>query len=222
MDNKTAVVVVDFQGDFTSLEKGFLAVAGTDKSYVDEVNKAVKGLRKAGFPIIATQDWHPKDHMSFFTNTPGKEAFDLLELDDGRDQVLWPPHCVQNTKNAGILLDEDLLDGVIKKGTDPKYDSYSGFFDDGGIKTGLEDLLIKKGIKTLLVFGLAADYCVRATVLDGIKQGFGVILVRDLCRGVAEETTRAALEQMEAAGAVLLDRLPDNLSDMAVSSLGHF
>ncbi len=83
---------------------------------------------------------------------------------------------------------------------DPAYDSYSGFFDDGGHSTVLEDLLRDRGINKLIVYGLTTDYCARATALDARSLGFEVVLIKQLCRGVAEETTRAAIEEMAAAG----------------------
>jgi len=88
------VIVVDVQGDFTKFKNGSLAVEGTDEAYVKRVEDQTKKLKEAGFPIFATQDWHPAKHLSFFSNHPGKKAFDVVKL-HGKDQVLWPPHCVQ-------------------------------------------------------------------------------------------------------------------------------
>ena len=82
-----------------------------------------------------------------------------------------------------------------------KFDSYSGFMDDGGAKTDLDKVLKAAGIKTLIVYGIATDYCVKATALDGLKEGYKVIVVQDLCRGVADETSKAALEEMRQKGA---------------------
>ncbi len=213
MTDKTAVLAVDVQGDFTQLKQGALAVEGTGKAYLDEVVACVEKFKKAGYPVIATQDWHPGDHISFYTNTPGAAVLDVLDI-DGRSQVLWPPHCIQESENAGILMDGALVDQVIQKGTHPKYDSYSGFFDDGGEPTGLEAALKERGIETIVVFGLATDYCVKATAMDGLGLGFKVVLVSDLCRAVSEDTGKAALEQMAKAGVRILPRLPENLSQI--------
>ncbi|MEH0021392.1 MAG: isochorismatase family protein [Desulfobacter sp.] len=199
----TAIVVVDVQGDFTACRQGALAVAGTDRAYLDTVDAETRRLKGLGYPVFATQDWHPGDHISFFSNHENKSAFDTLAMDD-RVQVLWPPHCIQDTENAEVLLDNSLFDAIVKKGTDTGYDSYSGFFDDGGQETGLEQMLKSRAIKKLIVYGLATDYCVRATVMDARALGFDVVLVASLCRGVAEETTRAALEEMAAAGVLIL------------------
>ncbi len=200
---KVAVIVVDVQGDFTTLHKGSLAVNGTDKAYLDAVVKATVALKKAGLPIYATQDWHPKNHMSFASNHPGKKPFQAIKLPDGRTQVLWPNHCVQGTPGAKVLLDKALFVKVVRKGMNPKYDSYSGFKDDGGAKTGLENILKAAGVKTLIVYGIATDYCVKATVMDGLAAGFKVVVVKDLCRGVAPKTSAAAWQAMKKAGAVL-------------------
>ncbi len=133
----------------------------------------------------------------------GRSVFDTLTIND-TVQVLWPPHCIQDTKNARVLVDNTLFESIVQKGMDPAYDSYSGFFDDGGHSTGLEDLLRDQGVKKLIIYGLTTDYCARATALDARSLGFEVVLVKGLCRGVAEETTRAALEEMAAAGVSIL------------------
>ena len=100
-------------------------------------------------------------------------------------QVLWPPHCVQGTENAKLLLDETFFDAVVKKGKDRRYDSYSGFQDDGGARTEMDGLLKKRSIQDLIVYGIATDYCVKATALDAAKAGYKVTVVEGLSRGVA-------------------------------------
>ena len=201
---RIGVVVVDVQGDFTAFKEGSLAVEGTDEKYVEAVEENTQKLKTTGLPILATQDWHPSSHVSFFSNHPGKKPFDVIKL-RGRDQVLWPPHCVQNTPGAEILLERRLLDATVKKGMDPQYDSYSGFQDDGGVKTDLEKFLKQEGIGKLIVYGIATDYCVRATALDGTALGYRVVLIRHLCRGVSPETSQKAIEEMKTKGVVVLD-----------------
>lgn len=201
---KVGVIVVDIQGDFTKLKNGSLAVEGTDEVYIKAVGENTKKLKEAGFPIFATQDWHPANHASFFTNHKGKKAFEVIKLHE-KDQVLWPPHCVQKTPGAEILLDSKLFKAVVKKGMDPQYDSYSGFQDDGGKKTEMDKLLKKDQIKKLVVYGIATDYCVRATVLDGVAAGYKVIMIKNLSRGVAPDTSQKAIEEMKAKGVVVLD-----------------
>jgi len=88
----------------------------------------------------------------------------------------------------------------VRKGTDPQYDSYSGFQDDGGKKTDLDRVLKKDGIKKLVLFGIATDYCVRATTLHAIAAGYKIIVIRNLCRGVAPDTSQKAIEEIKAKG----------------------
>ncbi len=200
------VIVVDVQGDFTSYKNGSLAVPGSDGAYVDAVRRATRVLHDAGLPIYATQDWHPREHMSFYTNHPGAEPFQPVELDDGRTHMVWPPHCVQHTEGAELLVDRALLHRVVQKGTDPRYDSYSGFRDDGGAHTEMDAALRKDGIRTLVVYGIATDYCVKATAIDARKAGYDVVVVAELCRGVAPDTSKAALDEMRAQGIRIADR----------------
>ena len=203
---KIGIIVVDLQGDFTKLKNGSLAVDGTDEAYIKAVEENTKKLKEAGYPIYATQDWHPKNHASFFTNHKGKKAFDIIKL-HGKDQVLWPPHCVQDTPGAEILLDKKLFKAVVRKGMDPQYDSYSGFQDDGGKKTEMDKLLKKEKIKKVVVYGIATDFCVRATALDAAAAGYKVIMIKNLCRGVAPDTSQKAIEDLKTKGVIVLDDL---------------
>ena len=202
----TGVIVVDVQGDFTTWKNGSLAVNGTDKAFVDKVREATIALSKKGYTVFATQDWHPADHISFAANHPGKKPFEVIKIED-RTQVLWPVHCVQGTENARILVDNNLFMAVVQKGRDPKYDSYSGFQDDGGAKTGMTKILKLNGIKDVIVYGIATDYCVRATAIDAADAGFGVTVVEGLCRGVAPDTSAQALKDMEAKGIKIVKEL---------------
>lgn len=193
------VIVVDVQGDFTTLKNGSLAVKGTDKAFVDKVQQATEALKNKGFPIFATQDWHPKDHISFYTNHAGKKPFEAIQI-DGRTQVLWPPHCIQDTENAGLLLDGNLFLAVVRKGRDKKYDSYSGFQDDGGKQTEMAEILKRSGVKELIVYGIATDFCVKATAIDAAKEGYKVTVIENLCRGVAPESSAKAIQEMKDKG----------------------
>ncbi len=201
-----AAIVVDMQGDFTTMKKGSLAVAGTDEAFVKKVENATKELASHGFVIFATQDWHPAEHVSFHVNHDGKKPFDVIEV-NGKPQVLWPVHCVQGTENARILVDNNLFMAVVKKGKDHRYDSYSGFQDDGGAKTEMAKILKRNGIQKVVVYGIATDYCVKATAVDAKNAGFKVIVVEDLCKGVAPETTKKAFEEMAAAGIKVIKTL---------------
>ena len=195
----TGVIVVDVQGDFTTWKSGALAVEGTDAAFIEKLRNATESLKQSGHAVLATQDWHPSDHISFYTNHPGRKPFDVVDVRNTK-QVLWPPHCVQGTENAKLLLDGALFDAVVKKGKDRRYDSYSGFQDDGGARTEMDGLLRKRGIRELIVYGIATDYCVRATALDAAKAGYTVTVVAGLSRGVAPDTTAKALEEMQANG----------------------
>ncbi len=203
---ETGVVVVDLQGDFTTWKGGALAVAGTDEAFVQKVSEATVSVKRMGVKIYGTQDWHPTDHVSFVTNHPGKKVLESIEI-NGRTQILWPPHCVQNSAGAELLLDSSVFEVIVRKGQDSRFDSYSGFQDDGGGKTGLDDVLKAGGIKVLLIYGLATDYCVKSTALDGIANGYRVVVVEDLCRGVAPETTAKALEEMRAKGIIIVKEI---------------
>jgi len=197
-----ALILVDPQNDFCP--GGALAVPQGDA--IIPVANAL--LEK--FPlVVATQDFHPRDHGSFAANHPGKAAYSLIEL-QGLPQVLWPVHCVQGTVGAAFHsgLRTQAITRVFPKGTDPTIDSYSGFFDNGKRKgTGLGEYLREQGVTRLFVLGLATDYCVRATVLDALHLGFSTTLVVDGCRAVNLQPGdgERAIAEMAAAGATLLD-----------------
>lgn len=199
----TGVIVVDVQADFTELKSGTLAVPGTDAGYIQALQTATNHLFEKGLPIYFTQDWHPVDHVSFFTNNPGTEPYQTIEIGAGRTQVMWPPHCVQNTLGAEMLIRVEKPAGIVKTGSNPKFDSYSGFVDDGGNQTELASFLQRDGIKNLIIYGLATDYCVRATAIDAADEGYQVTLIEDLSKGVAPETTARALEEMKAKGVII-------------------
>jgi nicotinamidase/pyrazinamidase len=199
----TGVIVVDLQADFTELKSGSLAVPGTNAKYIEAVQQATQRFSDQGLAIYLTQDWHPVDHVSFFTNNPGTEPSQVVEI-DGRHQVMWPPHCVQDTAGAEFVITIKGSIRAVSKGNDKRFDSYSGFADDGGRKTSLNEMLQKDGIEKLIVYGLATDYCVKATVLDALKAGYQVELMLDLCRGVSSDTTENAIVEMRAAGAVII------------------
>ena len=203
---KIGVIVVDMQGDFTTLKKGSLAVKGTDEAFVQKVEEATVDLAKHGFVIFGTQDWHPADHVSFHINHDGKKPFELIQV-NGKPQVLWPPHCIQGTENARVLVDNNLFLTIVKKGQDTRFDSYSGFQDDGGAKTEMAKILKRNAIQKVVVYGIATDYGVKATAMDAKKAGFKVIVVEDLCKGVAPGTTQKALEEMTAASITVIKTL---------------
>ena len=192
-----ALILVDIQRDF--LPGGALAVAQGD-AVVPVANRVAPGFRH----VIATQDWHPGDHSSFAVNHAGRKPGDCVKL-GGLDQILWPVHCVQGTHGAAFApgLARGSISRVVRKGTDPRIDSYSGFFDNGHLKaTGLEPLLRALGVRRVHVMGLATDYCVRFTALDARRAGFEVVLVVDGCRAVnlSPRDGDRAVAEMRSAG----------------------
>jgi nicotinamidase/pyrazinamidase len=208
--DKAGVIVVDVQGDFTTWKQGSFAVPGTDKFFVEKVENATRELARKGLLVFGTQDWHPPDHVSFYTSHSGRKPFQSIEI-EGRTQVLWPPHCLQGTQNARVLVDNSLFLAIVKKGKDPKYDSYSGFKDDGGDKTEMERILKRSGIRNVIVYGIATDYCVKATAIDAVNGGFKVTVVEGLSKGVAPDTTKAALQEMKEKGIRIVIE-PDELT----------
>jgi nicotinamidase/pyrazinamidase len=100
-----------------------------------------------------------------------------------------------------------LFKAVVRKGMDPQYDSYSGFQDDGGKKTQMDKLLKKDKIKKVVLYGIATDYCVRATALHAVEADYKVIVIKNLCRGVASDTSQMAIEEMKSKGVVILEDL---------------
>lgn len=192
-----ALILVDLQPDF--LPGGALAVPGGD-----EVVPFARHVMREFACVVATQDWHPRDHGSFASQHPGKHPGELVEL-HGLTQVLWPDHCVQGTPGAALCreLDPAGITRVFRKGTDPTVDSYSGFFDNGRRNaTGLGDWLRAEGITALSVLGLATDYCVKFTALDARDLGFDVTLLAQGCRGVELHPgdVARALEELREAG----------------------
>ena len=194
------LLLVDLQNDFVT---GSLAVDGGGE-VIDVANKL---MSDGGYDlVVATQDWHPAGHKSFASSHDDKSPGDAIDL-DGLEQMLWPDHCVQDTDGAAFCpgLDVGRIDEVVRKGTDPAVDSYSGFFDNGHRHaTGLADLLRDRGAGDIDVMGLATDYCVRYTVLDALKLGHGVRLLADGCRAVDSAGGGQAIEAMKAAGAEVL------------------
>ena len=193
----TALILVDLQNDF--LPGGALAVAEGDR-----VVPLANRLQPAFELVVATQDWHPAGHLSFAANHDGKRAGEMIEL-DRLNQVLWPAHCVQGSAGAEFAagLEMNRVEAIFRKGTDPRTDSYSGFFDNGHRRaTGLGGYLMERGVSRVAVCGLATDYCVKFTALDARRLGFAVTLIADACRGVdlAAGDVGRAVEEMRAAG----------------------
>lgn len=196
--SKKALVVIDIQNDF--LPGGALGVAGGF-----EVIPLLNALMPEFDLVVATQDWHPADHASFASNHPGHQVGEFVEV-AGMQQILWPDHCVQNTTGAEFAddLDTARIERVFRKGSDPRYDSYSGLYDNGHLNaTGMSEYLREQGVDEVYVAGIATDYCVKFTVLDARKDGFETYCIIDACRGVIVQPgdIERSVAEMVAAGA---------------------
>ncbi|MDE1893332.1 MAG: bifunctional nicotinamidase/pyrazinamidase [Pseudomonadota bacterium] len=193
-----ALILVDVQPEFMpggtlACDHGDTLVAGIDAL-----------LRQRRFRhVVATQDWHPPGHVSFASAHPGHAPFEQITL-YGQPQTLWPDHCVQGTPGAALHpgVDWTALDAVIRKGSDPAVDSYSGFRENHGPRgtrpsTGLAGWLRERGVDEVFVCGLARDVCVLWTAQDARALGFRASVLWELSRPVTPDSdpaTRAALQ----------------------------
>lgn len=203
MTNKTlkALILVDLQNDFCpggnlAVPEGnaVIPVANFCQPYFDIV--------------VATQDWHPKDHCSFASNNPPYQVGDILKLKN-TTQILWPDHCLQGSEGAKFhpQLETHRITHVIHKGTDKNIDSYSTFFDNAHLRsTGLAEFLRSHAVKEISLMGLATDYCVKFSCLDALVLGFSVYVIQDGCRGVELKPgdTAKAWQEMQDKGAIII------------------
>jgi nicotinamidase/pyrazinamidase len=195
-----ALVIIDVQNDF--LPGGALAVSDGD-----QVIAVINAAQPKYELVVATQDWHPKEHRSFAVNN-GRRVGEVIDL-DGLAQVMWPVHCVQNTRGAEFAadLDRKRIEKVFQKGINPSIDSYSGFFDNGHRQaTGMGAWLQARGVTKVSLCGLATDYCVKFTALDARKLGFETEVIVAATRGVELQPgdVEQALGEMRAAGVRLI------------------
>lgn len=190
------LIVVDVQNCFTP--GGSLAVKDGD-AIIPLINKLAKSFQN----VVLTQDWHTANHVSFASQHQGKKPFEVIKLPYD-NQVLWPDHCVQGTDGAAIHKGIDIPHAqlVIRKGFNPKVDSYSAFIEaDGKSKTGLDGYLRGRGIKSVFVVGLATDFCVGWTAMDARKLGMAASVIEDACRGIDTNGSLAkAWAAMDKAG----------------------
>lgn len=139
--------------------------------------------------VVATQDWHPKNHKSFASDHLNKKPFDRIIL-NGIHQTLWPDHCIQGTKGAELHMDihSERIAAIFRKGMDTEVDSYSGFYDNNHqLSTGLSGYLKEKGVSEIYFCGLAADICVYYSILDAVLEGFSSTLIEDASRPLYPE-----------------------------------
>lgn len=194
--NKT-LLIIDVQNDFCP--GGALAVPGGD-SIIPVINSLIPKFDA----VVQTQDWHPKGHYSFASTHEDKEPYDTVEMSYGT-QVLWPDHCVQGSRGAGFHPDLHTAktEVIIRKGFRKEIDSYSTFFEnDQKTQTGLTGYLRERGIKDLYITGLATDFCVKWSVIDGLKENFKVHIVEDAVKGIdIDGSVEQAWKEMKQAGA---------------------
>lgn len=179
MNSKEALLIIDVQNDFCP--GGTLPVPGGD-----EIVPLINQLMKKFEIVVATQDWHPAGHKSFATSHPGKEPYDIINL-GGVKQVLWPDHCVQGSEGAELRgdLEQEPIRTIIRKGMNLEVDSYSGFRDNQKEAiTGLDGYLKAVGVEHIYLVGLATDFCVYFTAMDGLENGYEVTIIPDATRGI--------------------------------------
>ncbi len=192
-----ALLIVDVQNDFCP--GGALEVPSGD-----EIVSTINNLAREFDIVIQTQDWHPSGHSSFASSHEGHNPFDTIEMPYG-EQVLWPDHCVQGSTGADFHpdLNTDRSQLIIRKGFRKHIDSYSAFYEnDDTTTTGLTGYLRERNIDTLYTVGLATDFCVKWSVVDGLKEGFEVFVVEDAVKGIdIEGSVGAAWDEMLETGA---------------------
>ncbi|HKK10085.1 MAG TPA: bifunctional nicotinamidase/pyrazinamidase [Bacteroidales bacterium] len=191
------LLIIDVQNDFCP--GGALAVPGGD-TIIPVINSLIPNFDA----VIQTQDWHPEGHHSFASSHNQKEPYDTVEMEYG-DQVLWPDHCVQGTGGAEFHpeLHTTKTEVVIRKGFRKQIDSYSTFYEnDQKTPTGLTGYLRERGISEIYVAGLATDFCVKWSVIDGLKKEFIVHVIEDAVKGIdMDGSVEQAWKEMKGAGA---------------------
>jgi len=200
------LILVDLQPDF--MPGGSLPVDGGHE-LVEPVGRL---MREGPFQLqVATQDWHPPDHVSFASHHPDHAPMDVVRL-HGRDQVLWPDHCVRGSEGAGLHPDLpwERVEAVIRKGTDPQVDSYSGFLNNWNADghrppTGLAGYLGERKVRRVFLCGLARDVCVRWTAEDASDAGFETYVLWDLTRSVDPAGDEALRTSLVDRGVRVLD-----------------
>lgn len=218
--SRSALIMIDVQNDFCP--GGALAVPDGD-AVVAPLNAVAARIARSGGKVVATQDWHPRGHVSFASAHPGAALFDVVAValprrksaghgredvpaPDAVDQVLWPDHCVQASPGADFHpgLDLSPVNLIVRKGSDGAVDSYSAFFENDRVSsTGLDGWLKGLGIGTVFLGGLATDYCVFYSAMDALRLGFSTVVLEDACRGVGSPpgSVERALSDLRGAGA---------------------
>jgi nicotinamidase/pyrazinamidase len=191
------LLCIDFQNSFAN-PKGTLYCPGGEH-LTPKINHWI--MTNSYDLVIATQDFHPKGHVSF-ASTHGAQLFSTIQTKNG-SQIMWPDHCEQYTWGCEIVagLEQKYIDVIWRKGTKIDVDSYSAFYDGAGESTGLGLLLNDSNIDVL---GIATDVCVHDTVRDALKWNNRIRVLADLCVGVTPEKHILALQEMASWGDVTI------------------
>ena len=197
----SALVLVDVQPDF--MPGGALPVADGDL-IIEPVRQLLKQDPFALY--VATQDWHPRGHVSFASSHPGRQPFETITV-HGHEQTLWPDHCVQGTPGARLHpeLAWEQFSAIIRKGTVPDTDSYSGFrnnWNAAGARppTGLTGYLRERGIRSVFICGLTRDFCAKWSAEDAAAASFATTVLWELTRPVDPSSNDRVLADLGAAG----------------------
>lgn len=200
----SVLIVVDVQNDF--LPGGALAVPDGDA-----VIAPINALAECYEHVVLTQDWHPPGHVSFAASHRGRAPLERLRLGDGREQVLWPEHCLQGSRGARLAdaLRLDKAELVIRKGYRRGLDSYSAFLEADGTPTGLAGYLRERRLTQVVVVGLATDFCAGFTAIDAARAGFDTMLVEDATRGIDADGSMARAHAAMIEAGVAIGRIAE-------------
>lgn len=193
------LIIVDLQNDF--VPGGALEVPEGD-----QIIPVVNRIQDKFELVIATQDWHPADHVSFASNHKDKKPMDKIEW-HGIEQILWPDHCVQDTMGAELHPDLDMkkVEAIFRNAMDPEIDSYSGFYDNGHEKaSGLTGFLREREADELYFCGLAADVCVYYSIKDALQEGFAATLIEDATRPIDAKEFKKIKEEIRSKGCKII------------------
>jgi len=196
-----ALLIIDVQNDFCP--GGKLEVINGD-----QVITVINQLTPFFDCVVQTQDWHPLNHSSFAFNHESKKPYDSITLDYG-EQILWPNHCVQESRGAEFHpdLETKYTSMIIRKGFRPDIDSYSAFFEnDKKTNTGLKGYLDALNIETVFIVGLATDFCVKWSAIDAVKCGYKTYVIEDAVRGIdIDDSVKTSKKEMYTVGVEFID-----------------
>ena len=193
------LLIIDVQNDF--LPGGSLAVP-EGNLIIERINDIMENYDL----IVATKDWHPKDHISFASSHQDKKVGDIIKVNKNT-QILWPDHCIQNEIGSEFpkLLNSSKINKIIYKGSDRNIDSYSGFYDnDKKLSTELSDYLKSKKVEKVDCVGLATEYCVKFTAIDSIREGFYTRVISKCTKGLIDEDIKTSLDEMRSLGIIII------------------